>query len=540
MPKLGRKDDRMQFQGAMSDKYTTRQAPFGTVDTPQFRVKIIGGKQVTVLEPRNGSTSKPIQSSSVVAPYFTDSPSPKVPPQLDSISSKPNHYDPSKWSTPGVREQDTEIKPQSFKNPEPISSRNVFTPHSVIPPIVDLERYLPTDRNLPKESIKLTEVEELELRKRIRQDLVNRDSKTLKNIYMELVEIDRMLEGFVTFEDLSFCLLKSGLQVNATTLKLISSLFIRPHTENFVNYEKVLAFISASMKENMKPLQPEPDRDRVNPSVYTNPITHASEDFSPRSSRFPYGERDNAKLLRLIEQQILNSTEDINFESAWQAFRAADPQFRGKLSKQQIIEIAMRCRLPLQLSVIEQILNRVEKSYGQYDWQQFLEFIERVQPLKTSLHIPESKKPVEYVKHIPEPSRNWPESDIAIERKKPENFQNSNLQTQQFNFQEGNQSLNYKPESSYEKGDTLPANQNAETLADRFSHMNKALYDSDIDKTGYLTSDQARWIVEQYTQVFNLGIKETDQIEALRNSTAQNGQTDIARLIDSLGTVLFR
>lgn len=27
---------------------------------------------------------------------------------------------------------------------------------------------------------------------------------------MELVEIDRNLEGFVSYEDLSFCLLKSG------------------------------------------------------------------------------------------------------------------------------------------------------------------------------------------------------------------------------------------------------------------------------------------------------------------------------------------
>lgn len=73
-----------------------------------------------------------------------------------------------------------------------------------------MERHVPSDRNLPKTAIKLNELEELELRKRVRHDLINRDSKTLKNIYMELVEIDRNLEGFVSYEDLSFCLLKSG------------------------------------------------------------------------------------------------------------------------------------------------------------------------------------------------------------------------------------------------------------------------------------------------------------------------------------------
>ena len=41
-------------------------------------------------------------------------------------------------------------------------------------------------------------------------------------------------------------------------------------------------------------------------------------------------------------------------------------------------------------------------------WHQYLEFIERVAPVKTSLKIPPSKKPTDYVKEMPQPNRNWP------------------------------------------------------------------------------------------------------------------------------------
>ena len=43
-------------------------------------------------------------------------------------------------------------------------------------------------------------------------------------------------------------------------------------------------------------------------------------------------------------------------------------------------------------------------------WMQFLEFLERVQPANTGLHMPESKRPTDYAKHYPEPSADWPKN----------------------------------------------------------------------------------------------------------------------------------
>lgn len=48
-------------------------------------------------------------------------------------------------------------------------------------------------------------------------------------------------------------------------------------------------------------------------------------------------------------------------------------------------------------------------------WQQFLAFLERVQPSPTGLKIPESKRPTEYVKHYPVPTNNWPRDSDKID-----------------------------------------------------------------------------------------------------------------------------
>ena len=57
---------------------------------------------------------------------------------------------------------------------------------------------------------------------------------------------------------------------------------------------------------------------------------------SHNSKKFPFGDRDNAKLLRVIEQQMLSAGNDVEFEYLWQVFRAADREHRGKMSKDQV------------------------------------------------------------------------------------------------------------------------------------------------------------------------------------------------------------
>lgn len=66
------------------------------------------------------------------------------------------------------------------------------------------------------------------------------------------------------------------------------------------------------------------------------------------------------------------------------------------------------CRLPLQESVINQILEKCDCYNGQYSWEQFLGYLERVQPQQTSLPMPLSRQPLDIAKKVPEPSPDWP------------------------------------------------------------------------------------------------------------------------------------
>ncbi len=61
--------------------------------------------------------------------------------------------------------------------------------------------------------------------------------------------------------------------------------------------------------------------------------------FSPRSKKFPYGHGDNAKLLRLIEQSLLEAGEELDFHRINIMFQQADRQHRGMLSADQVIQL---------------------------------------------------------------------------------------------------------------------------------------------------------------------------------------------------------
>lgn len=49
-----------------------------------------------------------------------------------------------------------------------------------------------------------------------------------------------------------------------------------------------------------------------------------------------------------------------------------------------------------------------DKCSSSSSWVKFVEFLEKVQPAKTGLTIPRSKKPLEYAKQVPSPVRSWP------------------------------------------------------------------------------------------------------------------------------------
>ena len=59
------------------------------------------------------------------------------------------------------------------------------------------------------------------------------------------------------------------------------------------------------------------------------------------SNRFPGGVKDNAKLLRLVEQQLLDfaDEQELDLQLAWRTFSQADQMRRNMLSRDQVFEL---------------------------------------------------------------------------------------------------------------------------------------------------------------------------------------------------------
>ena len=86
----------------------------------------------------------------------------------------------------------------------------------------------------------------------------------------------------------------------------------------------------------------------------TCPIVRSS------STKYPGGNKDNAKLLRLVEQQLVDSADDDNdldLQLAWRTFSQGDKARRNMLSRDQVTHVPYP-HLPLHLYPCSSTLNR--------------------------------------------------------------------------------------------------------------------------------------------------------------------------------------
>lgn len=416
----------LESRWAGTGMMSARSAPFGTVDTPIARMKIVGGKQIYVNENSSSNSLAPSDSPT----SRRASPSHLFPLKQSNHSPDPAHYkhsprEPVFGFGSAVKDvHNSHIHPPVSREPSNLN------PHPVVPPISpskqnndankyvlphrapaasqlhSLMRHVPGDRYLPNDAISLSKNEELILRECIKDALDGFDSKKLRDIYVAMSGFDSSLSGEITFQDMSFTFMRHKLHIPADLLRLVAAIYITQPGK--VNYERVLSFFASSLKNQYRPLPPDyetrgPPKEHPpsdGPKQNYNPLTHSAHDVN--------ADKEYNKLLRLVQVQLENSGASIDMNRVHQVFQAVDREQRGVLSDSQIKQAACTCRIPLQESVLNQIIRRCDSSNGQYRWQDFVSFIERVQPSVTGLPIPDSKKPLEYAKVPPVPSADWP------------------------------------------------------------------------------------------------------------------------------------
>ena len=498
MPKIGRltgneKNNSTNTNYLFGSAAVTRNAPFGNIDTPKLRIKIIGGKKIPVAE--------------------------KQPP--------PNHEDGEAYEMASAA-----------LNPAPASP--VIHPHQ-------------ETINEDTEMLNLSQRErnnDYELSNCLREELVEFKVGKLKDIYLELTGFDHNMTGYVNQDDLGYALIRAQMPITPRSLRFLTAKFVSPKDKEKVNYEKLLSFIGEVLnRSNSTETKTHDHMHKLNQSgkntgqykcitskgQYFNPITHNEEDYSSGSTRFPYQDRNNAKLLRYIEQQLVESETDLDFEKIWSVFMESDRAHRGKLSRRQIKDLTVHCRIPLQDSLVDQIINRCDGSNGQFDWQQYLEFIERVKPVHTGLNIPESKKPTEFARHVPTPSTNWPKEIKDTRRGSPEvnSDQNKNssdpIDEQKFEVEIARQ----EPiKAASLKNDTrnIPT---SEPWFERFMKLADELYTVDDQATGYLPEEEVKWLVKKSNLLHHLHLSDED-IHTSISSCEEEGSVPIDQVLRRL------
>ncbi|KAL5021181.1 hypothetical protein ScPMuIL_000336 [Solemya velum] len=278
-------------------------------------------------------------------------------------------------------------------------------------------------------------------------------------------------------------------------------------------------------------------------------------------------DKDVAKLLRVVDGQLRESNYLIDFYKLIRSFQAEDPNRRGTLSACQIRDVCYTCRVPLTESVITQILNKCDvqrdgQRDGQYSWSSFVQFLERIQPAKTGLPIPESKRPLEYARNVPQPVTNWPKAEESPRLatpiwKKNEKQAPRSPQVPQspFNYKGGYNDDRSSVTSSYSdhrrdvpssRSSRGEAIQNLERQLrsiekqyerekdrikgddqmpwfDRFMHLANALYDANPNNQPHLGLQEVLEITREYNDMYNLKIPD-DEIKRIAHDNMDKGR----------------
>ncbi|XP_035826633.1 uncharacterized protein C1orf87 [Aplysia californica] len=461
---------------------TTRDAPFGTTDTPTFKPRIIGGNMVNVIE-------RPADVTHGFPRYE----------KLSLISDKPNNIDPraltdfnrrynvpyrdpfSKNSTTGkptyiTKRPDSKDISSKYPTLAPIDGNRmknhqlstVFEPESwtrryykereehpafgpaqngvgrggvngltgshssfdAIPPSTSgssnsvpddqfksrLLAMIPRGVFLPDTPIVLTQKDEMRLLTMLAQELYYADPVKLRDVYLDIANsADKQLRGYCQYQELFHSLARVSLKLPPDLLQLVAAMFVSDHrNQRDVNYEKFLSFVGVAMKSKDR-VAPPNNNNYSSPraSQYFQPNTIERSNVRHRPGQPFLGDGGESKLLRMVETQLIDNEYEIDFERLINSFQQEDRELRGTLSADQIKSVCFRHRLPIQESLIMSVLHRCEDNNRdeQYNWWAFVEFLERVQPAKTGLPIPTSKRPLEYAKQLPAPNANWPKAE---------------------------------------------------------------------------------------------------------------------------------
>lgn len=398
---------------------------------------------------------------------------------------------------------------------------------------------------LPTEPIRLSPKEEESLIEDVQREFRNSNSNQIKQFYQELLQYDPKLTGFVHYQHINMAAIKTNLSLNESLLRFVLSKFVSPNKERgYVNYEELVKFFGKCIENasqygmnqyqqqnNQMPQmhqqqqnsqmaqmqQPNYNQFQENNNT-TNNI--ADERYDP----------DEQAILRLMHENM-REWDQINLfnnENLRMKFFEADPNQSYIFNQSQIEDVLYRNRIPIQRSLIYQILEKYCKiSSGFYRWPAFVDFLEKLHHLR----LPNKKKTDYTIRH--DEKDNYSEKFVYRVRQLDclKSKANEEERIQEINKQIDSLQ-NIKQDNQQRIGSSLATYVKGESWFTRFMRLANAIYTHRMSNgvDFVLPKEEARNLIKAYNKVFELNIPNNVLEDGLNN--CQKGPTNV--VIDDL------
>lgn len=403
------------------------------------------------------------------------------------------------------------------------------------------------DNYLPIDPIYLSPDEEQALITDVARELGGYSSTQLKNFYTEMLTYDPNLTGYVHYHYISVISMKHNLPINEPVMRFIMSRFVSPNQERgYVNYEELVKFLAKCLGDTSYN-KPKPSLSSQQQSSSTQQYTQQQQqqqaayasNFGDTSNRGDLAtdkyDPDEQAILRLMHENM-RDWDQINLidcDNLRKKFYEIDPYNRYILTQREIEDVLYKNRIPIQRSLVFQILEKYCKvATGQYKWPALVHFLEKTY----NLRLPNKKKANytyrEDEREVKSEKFTYRLSQLdALRSKASEEERIEEINKQIYNLQ------NLKYETKQRLESRMDNVRNQETWFTRFMRLANSLYNqrSNAGADFVLPKEEARRLITAYNTVYELNIPEQVIEEGLSRCSLKGNV-----VIDDLLKVLSR
>ncbi|XP_071799869.1 uncharacterized protein C1orf87-like isoform X2 [Asterias amurensis] len=293
-----------------------------------------------------------------------------------------------------------------------------------------------------------------------------------------------------------------------------------------------------------------------------------------------FSDREDAKLLMLLEQQYIQGNQDpTDLQAMKKDFMERDTRSNGTLTKEKIQEVCFKHRIPLQGSLMEKLMQRCDTGENQHSWVAFLEFLGRVKPLATqaatlntdvarpstwpkqggdggqkmitksgSPSVPQEPAPPPWETRKPL-GRLGIKSPTTVEREitlydspSPPPLDSgppsAHIRVDHGNSEQAELAV-MAQENRQKRQQAMAAKIPVKVKEDqpwfaRFKHLAKGLYNLDSTNTGYLSREETVGLVNNYNLIYRLELQQSQIDRCVASCSYAKGQVSIEHLLEAL------